>query len=310
MPSLPHEELTELFQLDPSVLVEMLRASGRFPLPDFDQIEVRSGDLRELLPAEFRADTLVVLEREQPVMVIVAEVQLHRDDNKRYSWPCYVTSARARYRCPACLLVYAPDEAVSAWASTPIDLGQPGSPFVPVVLGPRAVPYVRTEAEALRAPYRAVLSALSHANEPGELGVAVAAWVGLGPLPADRRETWRALLLLGLSDAVRKALEDIMNLHGLVEQTPFYKQGLEQGLEKGLEQGLEKGLEKGLEQGLEKGRVRGKAEAVVRVLEARGLALDDDSRQRILGCQDPARLDRWLTASVTCASTGGLLASP
>jgi len=112
--------------------------------------------------------------------------------------------------------------------------------------------------------------------------------------------------LLGLNDAVRKALEDIMNLHGLVEQTPFYKQGLEQGLEKGLEQGLEKGLE----QGLEKGRVRGKAEAVLRVLEARGLAVDDDSRQRILGCQDPARLDRWLTASVTCASTGELLASP
>ena len=43
-----------------------------------------------------------------------------------------------------------------------------------------------------------------------------------------------------------------------------------------------------------KGEVKAKAEAILAVLEARGVALNGPQRQEILRCQDLDRLDRWL----------------
>jgi hypothetical protein len=46
------------------------------------------------------------------VLGIVIEVQLQRDDRKRFTWPVYVAGLRARLECPACLLVVTPSDAV------------------------------------------------------------------------------------------------------------------------------------------------------------------------------------------------------
>lgn len=43
-----------------------------------------------------------------------------------------------------------------------------------------------------------------------------------------------------------------------------------------------------------RGKARGEADALVVVLEARGLALDDDARQRVARCDDVAQLRRWI----------------
>jgi hypothetical protein len=59
------------------------------------------------------------------------------------------------------------------------------------------------------------------------------------------------------------------------------------------------------------GRAEGRAEALVesvlRVLEARGLALNEVERGRILAERDAPRLARWLVAAVTCGSVSELL---
>jgi predicted transposase/invertase (TIGR01784 family) len=47
------------------------------------------------------------------------------------------------------------------------------------------------------------------------------------------------------------------------------------------------------------GKAEGKAEAVVAVLEERGVPITDDERERILGCQDSELLQRWLRRAVT-----------
>jgi hypothetical protein len=46
---------------------------------------------------------------------------------------------------------------------------------------------------------------------------------------------------------------------------------------------------------------------LIAVLAARGFALSDDLRAKILDCQDPAVLDRWITQAVTAASPGEAL---
>ena len=60
--------------------------------------------------------------------------------------------------------------------------------------------------------------------------------------------------------------------------------------------------------GVAEGLSRGQAEAVLSVLAARGIAVQEDQRAQILAEHDRDRVGRWLTASVSCASTAELLA--
>lgn len=59
---------------------------------------------------------------------------------------------------------------------------------------------------------------------------------------------------------------------------------------------------------IRKREARGKAEAILSVLEARGIAVSAPQRQEILRCADAARLDRWLRRAALAASTEGVLA--
>ena len=46
--------------------------------------------------------------------------------------------------------------------------------------------------------------------------------------------------------------------------------------------------------GQAQGEAKGWAEALLRVLEARSIAVSSAQREEILGCRDLAQLDRWL----------------
>lgn len=53
---------------------------------------------------------------------------------------------------------------------------------------------------------------------------------------------------------------------------------------------------------------RGQAKTIVAVLEARGLAVTDEQRARILASTDSAELERWARKAATIASTDELYA--
>ncbi len=59
-----------------------------------------------------------------------------------------------------------------------------------------------------------------------------------------------------------------------------------------------------------KGNEEGRAEAIVKVLEARGIPVSGAERQEILTCQDLARLDRWLARAALASSTEEVTAEP
>ena len=109
----------------------------------------------------------------KPVFAIVIEAQLEPVERKRFTWPYYGAGLRASLGCPVYVLVVAPDAKVADWARCPIDTGQPGSPFIPLVLGPEAVPQVCDIKQAEQAPELAVLSALAHGKRPqgGQIGL-------------------------------------------------------------------------------------------------------------------------------------------
>lgn len=62
--------------------------------------------------------------------------------------------------------------------------------------------------------------------------------------------------------------------------------------------------------GRAEGRAEGLAEGVLRVLTARGVRLDDESRQRILGCKKLATLDLWFERALHANSVSEVLNSP
>jgi hypothetical protein len=146
VPSFRHEILVDLFRADGELAVELLRSRAGLAV-DHARVEHGSSDLSQVVPAEYRADAVLVLRdrSDRPVTGVVVEVQRHVDRDKRRSWPVYVTALRAKLDCAVVLVVIAPDPDVAAWARQPIELGHPGFRLEPVVISFEDVPGSATE---------------------------------------------------------------------------------------------------------------------------------------------------------------------
>ncbi len=240
MPSMPHETLIDLFKNRPSLGAELLSEALGVSVPSYTEARLVSIDLTQIRPAEYRADLVVLLlDGEDPALVLIIEVQLGIDPRKRFTWPEYAMGARAVHGCPVGLLVIAPDPDVAAWCAEPIETGIPGFVLRPPVLGRAGVPVVTDPAEAARRPELAVLSAMAHGTS--EVGAAIAAAVlpALRGFDDERSKFYHDLVLNSLNDAARNALEAMMK--GYEYQSDFAKKYVAEGVEQGLEQGREQG---------------------------------------------------------------------
>jgi len=119
MPTLEHNALVEMFRETPGLAPHSLAILFHVDVPLHASVAVVESALDQLLPVEFRADLVLELRDASGVLVlaIVLEVQRAEDPDKQRSWPVYVTVVRARKRCPAIVLVVAPDAAVASWAA-------------------------------------------------------------------------------------------------------------------------------------------------------------------------------------------------
>jgi hypothetical protein len=236
MPSMAHEVLVDLLKNRPSLGAELLTEALGVALPAYTEARLVSSDLTQTRPAEYRADVVVLLlDGNVPIWVVIIEVQLGIDEDKRFTWPEYSMGARARYRCPAGLLVVAPQPDIAAWCAEPIETGIPGFVLRPPVLGRQAVPVVTDPAEAARRPELAVLSAMAHGE--GDLGAAIAAAVlpAVAGLGDDRARFYGDLVLNSLNEAARRALEARMK--GYEYQSDFAKKYVAQGRQEGRQEG-------------------------------------------------------------------------
>jgi hypothetical protein len=202
MPSQLHEVLLQLFRNRPLLAPELLRDALQVELPNFTEARIDSADLTEVQPAEYRADLVVLLLEGLPVLGIVVEVQLSQDDRKRFVWPVYVATLRARLKCHVCLLAVTVDEAVARWAAKPIDMGN-GSRFVPLVLRPSGIPEVTDEDQAQSDPELAVLSAMAHGRMRIPKSPSRSRWLLNLPLRASTRIDSSCILILSATLSAR-----------------------------------------------------------------------------------------------------------
>jgi len=292
-----HEILVDLFKNRPSLAAEILVEVLGVSLPAYNEARIVSADLTEIQPAEYRADVVVLLfDGGTPVRVVIVEVQLALDPQKRFSWPAYAMVSRAVHGCPAALLIVAPDPVVAGWCAEPIETGIPGFVLRPPVLRRTAVPVVTDLAEAARRPELGVLSALAHGEtEKGET-IASAVLPAIQGLDDDRARFYYDLVYNSLNEAARHALEAMMK--GYEYQSDFAKRYVAQGRAEGLTEGRTEG------------RTEEAARAVLTVLQVRGLVVSDAVRERILAQKDPERLERWLEKAAVAASVAAVLDEP
>lgn len=229
-----HEALLLLFRNRPELAPELLRDALHVELPSYSEARIAAADLVDIQPAEYRADLVILLLEGIPVLGIVVEAQLGRDDEKRYSWPMYVAGLRARIRSPVCLLVITADESVARWSARPIELGG-GNRYTPLVLGPSGVPELVDEARAQEDPELAVLSAMAHGGDSDTdkaVQIATAAIAASIGLDAERSTVYFDLIAASLSEAARKALQS-MDPAKYEYQSEFAKRYLAQGEARG-----------------------------------------------------------------------------
>src|ERR1044072_482340 len=276
MPSQLHEVLLQLFRNRPALAPELLRDALHQALPSYTEVRIDSADLTEIQPAEYRADLVVLLLDGLPVFGIVVEVQLSPDERKQYVWPAYVAGLRARLECPVCLLVITADDACARWAARPIAMGG-GSRLIPWVLGPSGIPEVTDEAVARADPELAVLSAMAHGKDADagkSVRIALAAQLASLDLDDDRSTLYCDLILHSLSEAARRAFQD-MRAFKYEYQSDFARHYFGEGEKKG------------------------RAEIVLRLLATRFGQLDEPTKARI-AATSAAELDaiaeRLLTA--------------
>jgi alkanesulfonate monooxygenase SsuD/methylene tetrahydromethanopterin reductase-like flavin-dependent oxidoreductase (luciferase family) len=226
-----HEALVSMFHARPLLAARLLEAPG-MELPAHSAVVLADATFSQIAPAEYRADAVVVLGADRPVLAIIVEVQLGVDDAKTYTWPVYGATLRARMRCPVTVLIVTPDRTVAAWAARPIELG-PNSMFAVSVVGPDVVPRVDTVEEAQRCPELAVLSVLSHAREAGAEALAAVAIHAAKALDEERSTLYCDLVLSALGPAARACLEELMKTKYEYQSdfaTKYYSQGREEGL--------------------------------------------------------------------------------
>jgi hypothetical protein len=273
MVSFRHESVLELVRESPAFAAE-LAGLARAEVPRFREARAVDPTLTQVVPLELHADSLIVLAADEPVLGIIIESQLQRDDRKLYSWPAYATVARSRHACPCVLIVVTPSASVAAWASETIELGC--GTFRALVLGPAQVPKVTDPKAALDNPDLAMLSLYAHSD--GQVDTVMKIVDAVYAVAQRARNETRQALYLGL---IEYALLNTNNeaLKMKLSEMKFPPSNY----------------------------TKAKAEDVLRLLELRGIALTEEQRRRIGTCIDVTEVNGWFDRAVFATSIDDVL---
>jgi hypothetical protein len=301
-PSFPHDSLVELFANCPGLAAELVRDVLHYEVPAFERAEVRRAELTQLVPTEYRSDLVVVCHGQAgPAYAFIVEVQLATDNDKLYSWPFYAAAARARYRCPASVLVVTPDRAVARWAARPIETGA-GWRFAPLVLGPETIPQVTDPDRAREQPELALLSIRAHGQGEHAEPIALAALAGIVGLPEERAKLYLEIIWHAVGQLLRQKLEATM-IENYEYQSPWVKKW--NRLQAEAEQAKAEATNAKAE--ATHAAAQNEARVLVRLIEKRGLALTEAQRTQIMACKDLTTLDGWADRVLAATSVDELL---
>ncbi|HEX6683675.1 MAG TPA: hypothetical protein VF062_12810 [Candidatus Limnocylindrales bacterium] len=303
MPTKVHQGPIHLLHNQPDLIIRLVSGLPDLRLPSYDQIRLDAEDLSNISTTEFRADAVItLLGGGSPRAAVIVEVQLSKDDaDKPYSWPVYISTLRARLRCPVFLVVICPSRSTAVWATQPILLGHPRLVLHPMVISPDEIPYLTDPGEAAESPELTVLSAIAHGRYRQRRGRQVLDNVAKIIVDIEREKGWvyYDIVLAALPEASRKYLENLMGTIAYQFQSEFALRHQAKGKAEGIAEGKAEGIAEGKAEGLAEGQLLGEADALITVLGARGVKLSAAQRERIMSCHSLKQLKDWMTKSLT-----------
>ncbi|MER6630595.1 Yae1 family protein [Streptomyces sp. NPDC000987] len=303
-----HEAMHRIFQDHPRLFSRVSEVLGIGFAPP-TSVTVLPTDVTETRPLERRLDTLLKLEtQDDEPLLLAVEAQGSKDPDKPASWAYYASYLLTKYRLQPMLLVVCQDPAIAEWAACPVAFGPPQWPLLilrPLVAGPHNMPVLTDPAEVREDLALATLSAITHAKNPAIEAILKAMTVALRDEPEALANPIIELVAQGLG---RNPAADIWRKLVAVDLS-FYKSPLSQEIrEEGRVEGRVEGREEGRQEGLVKGETRRAARDVLQVLEVRGIGIPDAVRERVLRCDDPDTLSRWLGRAVIAPTAEDIFA--
>jgi hypothetical protein len=279
-----HEGPLDLVRQHPEIAVEFVHGTAGVKLPSQIAVSLAPTDMSAVVPVQYLAGMVVLISDAaagKPVLAVIIEPQLRDSETKRYSWPVYVTTARRVARCPAAVLVVlCPDPAEAAKCRRLIRTGHPGFDLAPVVIDSGAPPGRNGAGGPHLTVFAASMGGIDLESEAGARQV-LDATASTEVSAADRLRMTVIILTLA-SDAERQILEAMMT-------TSEYEKTF---------------VERIHDQGI----AEGKAEAVLRLLDVRGVALTREQRDQVTSCTDAAQLDLWFDRAITAGTDAEVFA--
>ncbi|MFF8611751.1 hypothetical protein [Streptomyces sp. NPDC015350] len=286
MVSSPHEAMHRIFQEYPGLFSRVSEVLGVDIPPPTSAVALPT-DLTEARPVERRVDTLLRIETEhEGAFLLAIEAQGKKDPRKTASWPYYVSYLHNRYALPVLLLVVCQDHATAEWAARPVSIGirrWQTLTLSPLVAGPHNMPVITDVAEARKDLALATLAAITHADNPDVGAILKTLSAALRDAPETIANPIVELTAQGLGN--RSAAQQWRNL--VAVDLSFYKSFMSEEIR---------------DEGRDEGRAKGLAESVLLVLQARGIAVTDELRERIGGCGDSRLLLQWLNRAATATT--------
>jgi hypothetical protein len=284
MPSSWHDSVTAIFTEHPELAVEIATSLNGAQVPRGLPMRVEFPNFNDRPSTDFQADAVIVAgPARDPVRAVIVEAQKRTLHDKPPQWARYAAQLWTFLRCPVDVLVICPDAKSSFWYARPVPTTLPGYTHLPVVLPPSAVPAIVNAEEAAARPAMAALSVAYHGANPA---VCRAFTDGLSQLPHGDAVKYHEHAFNMAPLAVQRILEQLMTSDTWPVYSPFAKEHFGRGKKEG--------------------KAEGEADAILLVLEARGLDVTDAERERISGCTDLRQLRKWIRRAVTAERTGDL----
>ena len=285
MPGIPHEAVVEVLQNEPELVAVLLRTvdvrlpSGLTPVIADSNLAVRDPERRK----QYTADNVFIFQNKAGRKVVaIVEVQSEAPDHSRVlAWPAYACVARHKHECDVSFLVFGLTEEAVRGSGATIHTGHRGFDLRPYTTGHGRLPAITGKFAPELAVLHVVTQSIAMTTHETRMRVLEA----LAIVPADRRASYSRIVRAVVSETVREELEQLMKT---VIKDPFIDGLIEEGLTRGIQQG--------------------EADAILRVLDARGLKVTAAQRERITGCTDLKQLQDWITRAVTAAKVADIFA--
>ncbi|MFO0604999.1 MAG: hypothetical protein U0324_17585 [Polyangiales bacterium] len=299
MPGAAHETLVGVIRSNPACFETLLEALEHAPSPP--GLTVADSAVRVADPVEVRPDVLFARGKKRGPWRVV-ELQRDDDEGKQRRWLLTAAALFDQRGEMGDVFVVTHTRATARWAAAVASVVGPQG--TRLSLEPVVILLTRDVARRLLATGRPELAvfatwAVHHQRGPQAVKVVERALLTVNRAKAGalRDAAIRAIFNM-LDGRLREAARKMTMDFSKIPEGPVHKYLREVFTKIGVKQGEKRGKELGKELG----KKLGEAEALLRVLAARGFTVSAATRKRVLACDDKRTLDRWIDRAATATT--------